>query len=297
MLLKGQLLSRESPIAIRMEQIERHDHFSAWAYRATMHPDVDRFFQNNQIQLSWLLRGMSHGDVSAFTISSAEQSRLDELFNASRKQLANIDKAQEEAAGARKTFWDESGLAEKKKSEDWDRLLKRVDEEWKGKLDVYNNQLALQAPAKYWTDKAAAHGWASFWFSLAFTIILVIVLATFIYNDHGIASLAKDPGQKPIALLLAPIAIFAFAAIWVLRILGRQLSRHLQQREDARERQTMVKTFLALMNEKNSGKIITDNDRILILHALFRPSGAHTPDDAPPHWFDLLTSKIGDKAP
>lgn len=59
----------------------------------------------------------------------------------------------------------------------------------------------------------------------------------------------------------------------------------------------MVKTFLALMRDDTAGKtLVKDDDRILILHSLFRPSSVSAVDDAPPvHWFDILTNKVSSK--
>jgi len=121
-------------------------------------------------------------------------------------------------------------------------------------------------------------------------------LVSFVTNSDGLKGLGAAGSDKSVVAVVVPIAVFAFATIWILRILGRQLSRHLQLRDDANERRTMVMTFLALMNEQGAADLITERDRILILHALFRPSAATAPDDAPPaHWFDLLTSKMGEK--
>lgn len=107
---------------------------------------------------------------------------------------------------------------------------------------------------------------------------------------------AAQKDVSPI-LTLVPVAVLAFAGIWVLKMLSRLLSENLQMMRDARERETMVKTFLALMRDDKNGKsLVNDNDRILILHSLFRPSSIAATDDAPPvHWFDILTNKTGGK--
>ena len=108
--------------------------------------------------------------------------------------------------------------------------------------------------------------------------------------------LASQKDVSPI-LTLVPVAVLAFAGIWVLKMLSRLLSENLQMMRDARERETMVKTFLALKRDDKDGKsIVNDNDRILILHSLFRPSSVSAIDDAPPvHWFDILTNKVSGK--
>ncbi len=84
-------------------------------------------------------------------------------------------------------------------------------------------------------------------------------------------------------LTVLVVAVPAFAGIWTLRILGRQLSESLMIMKDAKERETLVKTFLALMGEDIAGKsVVKEEDRALILHALFRPSNVTATDDSPP---------------
>jgi hypothetical protein len=81
----------------------------------------------------------------------------------------------------------------------------------------------------------------------------------------------------------------AFLAVWVLRIISRQLLTHFVMASDAGERVAMIKTFLALMQLPEHVK---EEDRILILSSLFRPS-AKTEDAAtPPNWFDLLMQRV-----
>lgn len=181
----------------------------------------------------------------------------------------------------------------------WNEQTERFGEEWLQMKRVYDEQLALLAPTQYWDKRAKAHATWSGVIAIFFTAVLGSTLATFVVlgSPHLLAaSLAKD--VSPL-LTLIPVLIPAFAAIWVLKILSRLLSENLQMMRDARERETMVKTFLALMRDEERGKaLVRDEDRILILHALFRPSTVNAVDDAPPvHWFDILSNKVGAKKP
>jgi len=295
----GRLLSREHPIAIRMMEIAKRSPESAWGFRALAHPDIESLVSNHNIRIPFLIRAAIDAGASADLLANAtaEQGQLDELHNDARKTLKEIDEARVEARDNTNEFWSEAENVEATRAEAWKKRLEDVDKDWGAKIDVFNNHLALQAPSLYWEKKAKEHQKAATGFAKSFAAALAIGLLGFSIGSLPIlAQLQGNATEKTIVGTLTPIIVFAFAAIWVLRILGRQLSRHIQLRDDARERQTMVLTFLALMNEKDAGRLVTDNDRILILHALFRPSSTHAPDDAPPaHWFDLLTSKIGDK--
>ncbi|HEX9836523.1 MAG TPA: hypothetical protein VGB90_06685, partial [Alphaproteobacteria bacterium] len=96
---------------------------------------------------------------------------------------------------------------------------------------------------------------------------------------------AAFPNIGALIVISAP----AFLAIWLLRIISRQLHANIAEMHDARDRVVMAQTFLALLDH---GKV-TPEDRVLILHSLFRPSTIGGADDStPPHWFELLMERV-----
>lgn len=181
---------------------------------------------------------------------------------------------------------------------DWDDSKKQFQNEWEDLKRVYDEKLALLAPTQYWSDRAKAHKNLAVGFAVAFALAIVVAVGVFFWlGAPHLSSLAKQSGVSPL-LALIPIAVPAFAGIWTLRMISRFLSENVQMMRDARERETMVKTFLALMRDDQAGKaLVKDDDRILILHSLFRPSAIASVDDAPPvHWFDILSSKTASKS-
>ncbi|MDF3822935.1 DUF6161 domain-containing protein [Leptospira sp. 96542] len=187
--------------------------------------------------------------------------------------------------------------AHKQRHDHWEGWKKELGEEWTKLKKVYDEQLALQAPTQYWSQRAKTHRSIAIGFAIAFGLFLMGGVAAFVcWAMPGLLK-AADNKDVSVLLTLSPLLVPVFASIWVLKILSRLLSENLQLMRDARERETMVKTFLALMRDDQSGKaLVQDNDRILILHALFRPSSLSAVDDAPPvHWFDILTNKVGSK--
>lgn len=191
----------------------------------------------------------------------------------------------------------QEGVAHEQRQSDWGRWRKELSEEWSKLKKVYDEQLALQAPTQYWSQRAKTHRSTAIGFAIVFGLVLTGGVAAFVC--WAMPGLQNAAGNKDASVLLtlAPLLVPVFASIWVLKILSRLLSENLQLMRDARERETMVKTFLALMRDDQSGKaLVQDNDRILILHALFRPSSLSAVDDAPPvHWFDILTNKVSQK--
>lgn len=168
----------------------------------------------------------------------------------------------------------------------WKELLTNCNSDWEKLKQVYDNELALAAPTSYWGTRATSHRNKAIGFAVVFAATLAAALWAFTY--FGISHLANPAESKSVLLIVLPVLIPAFAGVWVLRILGRMLSENLAISQDARERQTMVKTFLALMRDETTGRsVVTDEDRRIILHALFRPSTVTATDDSPPvSWFE-----------
>jgi ribosomal protein S20 len=219
-------------------------------------------------------------------LKSDYQTKLNELRAVFNEQIrANTEQHRQE------------GVAQEQRQSDWGRWKTELSEEWVKLKKVYDEQLALQAPTQYWSQRAKTHRSIAIGFAIAFGLALTGGVAAFVC--WAMPGLLNAAGNKDASVLLtlAPLLVPVFASIWVLKILSRLLSENLQLMRDARERETMVKTFLALMRDDQSGKaLVQDNDRILILHALFRPSSLSAVDDAPPvHWFDILTNKVGQK--
>ena len=180
---------------------------------------------------------------------------------------------------------------------EWSAQKEQIQGEWDALKRVYDEQLALLAPTQYWAERAVTHRKVAIGFAMAFGLLLAASIGIFVWL--AMPHLFEVAVQKDVSPILAliPVAVPAFAGIWVLKMLSRLLSENLQMMRDAKERETMVKTFLALMRDDTAGKtLVKDDDRILILHSLFRPSSVSAIDDAPPvHWFDILTNKVSGK--
>ncbi len=164
----------------------------------------------------------------------------------------------------------------------------------------YTEELALQIPVTYWSDKAKDHRNSA----LIWGVVFVVTIAAIIFNAsdifhqiiEGLKIVDKDGKElfnftdNQLSLFFA-ITFPAFLAVWVLRIFSKNMLTNLNHMYDAKNRAVMTQTFLALMSEK----MATDNDRILILNALFQPMSAHSDDGAPPHWFELMTERMKSK--
>ena len=189
----------------------------------------------------------------------------------------------------------ESNRSAEAKSSAWQEWLDSVGVQWKDRLKAYDEDMAYAAPITYWENRKESSRKAATTYAYAFAAAIIIPTALFL--NFGIPHLDVISRDKEISVIagLVPIIIPAFACVWLLRIIGRLLSENIQFMQDAGERVTMIKTFLALMKDDVSGKaLITDQDRMLILPAIFRPSSITATDDAPPvHYLEVLTNKFG----
>ena len=151
--------------------------------------------------------------------------------------------------------------------------------------NVFIEHMRLKAPAKFWQDKAVSHLFWAIGAFLAFAVSSGFTGYFFVGHNTEVMALvtpANDSGFPwgNIAIITLPALVF----FWFLRFIARVFVTNLQRHQDARERATMVQTYLALVKEGEN--VAKPDERILILNALFRPGPGDAPDMAPPA--DLL---------
>lgn len=222
----------------------------------------------------------------------------------------------EEGMAARQSLVDAHGswMADSQKAissskdqwkEDWRNVYAGIQEQigkWEQRLSdlqkTYNEQLALQAPVTYWNDKRWRHAWVA-WISLAIFIIAVASFAVLSYKFRfdvlEIAKLGRIVKNGSVEYDFAVYVLLAFPlflAVWLLRLIVRIFVQNLELQTDASERTAMVKTFLALMKD---GEKVKQEDRAIVLHALFRSMAVKAEEDGIPpslmSWFQNIVDK------
>lgn len=177
-----------------------------------------------------------------------------------------------------------------KEQADWDTFAATARNEWETLRKTFESQLRLEAPATYWRERAeitsaAARRWLIAFSAMALVVIAVVVQAGPGFLQHVSASNSSGPFTT-----LAFLSIPALTALWVLKHVARLFVTNVERSADAKLRETMVTTFLALTKE---GEATVDrHERILILEALFRPPTPAPADDS--HWgglSELLTRR------
>lgn len=186
----------------------------------------------------------------------------------------------------------------RQQNEAWKNQSSRFDNEWDGFRRQLEEQVSLAAPISYWKKRSRALTNVSIAFSVAFVAsVSVLIYLFFSLGIPYVKDLHGHVAQNHIDTIIdmIPLLIPAFMGIWILRILGRLLATYVRLSEDARERRTMVETFLAMSREGADGNpLLKPEDRHLILKALFRSSDSNAEDDAPPFGLmDALLKKSG----
>lgn len=169
-------------------------------------------------------------------------------------------------------------------------LRKRSVERTKAAIDeihkVYREQMLLQEPVQYWRNKELEHiGKSNRWLAvLVVTAALVVALPTLAgwlmlnpaSGEIGLFALLKPSTAAPSwgqllrdAKGLAIIALTSGLTVWALRFASRVYLSERHLATDARERQTVVMTYIALIKEGAA----SEAERAIVLQTLFRASG------------------------
>ena len=146
--------------------------------------------------------------------------------------------------------------------------------------DTYQSQIELDESVKYWNTKETTHKTSrDAWFkNLTGCIIITIILPLLLFLFNFSFGL---PDEKLLLGTINPITI-AFSILIIslgsfcLRFCSRQYDSQQHLFLESIERQTMLKTFLALMNEN---KLKEFEDRKIALDTLFRPAQTGVVED------------------
>lgn len=209
--------------------------------------------------------------------------------NAIRSGIERLDQANEERA---EHFEETLGRGKRIAA----KMLRRRRDNWKGVqttwqaeatkavTDIrgveaaYLEAMRLQAPVKYWQDKAEAHRTREWSAVVRLAIFFPVALAglgfAFWKSATYLLTHASAPGtETPLALyviITGGLAVLSTILFWIGRLLTKlYLSEH-HLRNDASERAIMTQTYLALTKEAAA----SDADRNIVLTAIFR----NTPD-------------------
>ncbi len=139
--------------------------------------------------------------------------------------------------------------------------------------DVYLSQIEIDASVTYWKNKKRTHNDSKkMWFIALIALLVTTSASPFLIIKYlPVKELTDDKlllnVLNPITLITSVLVISLLS--FLIRLCSKQFSTQQHLFLEAEERKTMLKTYLALMNE---GKLVEQEDRKVALDALFRPA-------------------------
>lgn len=163
--------------------------------------------------------------------------------------------------------------------------------------NTFTEEMRLRAPATYWSERVATSNRTAGLALAAFVGVGAAAAISLFWNWDGVKELIAVSNKSSGINLLPAVAITlpAVLLLWLLRLISRIFVSGLSTARDSSHRSTLIQTYLALMAEESSG--VTEQDRLLILQALFRPENVSADDDAPPpNLLEIMAKSAGIKA-
>lgn len=157
--------------------------------------------------------------------------------------------------------------------------------------ELYEKELRVGAPADYWSSLASGQRWAAIGFFGAFCAVGTWAGLTIWINRLELIGFGKELADQVNIGTVALFSIPTLIVLWVMRLLAKQFIRISALFFDAKHRVVLVQTYKALIADPDSK--VTEDQRLLILQALFRPGPDGAADDAPPpSLLELMTRSV-----
>ncbi|WP_418502498.1 DUF6161 domain-containing protein [Flagellimonas sp.] len=262
---------------------------------------VNQINQNNQ----------RNGEFAAYLFDNniesnyeAEREKYEDFYSEITKQKDELfeelkNAKDENLAINKKLLGLEASIAAK-----FDKEFNRHKAKMEASEKFYESELAVKKAVTYWTNKAKNHKIYCFVFGIVTGLLMIATLVSIIYFGKYLVGLnMEDPtgiGKKILtesgALQIWVYAIFIGAltlVVWVIRILVKIFLSNLHLLSDAKERETMIMTYLAFEREE---QVLSKEDKDLILPSIFRVSsnGIIKEDSSPNPIMNIFTKNSGD---
>lgn len=174
-----------------------------------------------------------------------------------------------------------------------------IEQRIKDAAQAVSASIKMQDAFKLWENKAKSHRQLFHIGCCLFILLIGVFCIGTWYNWNGIITTvslgAVDADGNPIqmgAQMLSRVVLISLPfgiAIWLLRAVLRWANLNLSLAEDATQRVVLSQTFINLMSE---GAVKEDQDRQIMLTALFRPlPGVKDLDIAPTTIKDIVDPK------
>jgi hypothetical protein len=159
-----------------------------------------------------------------------------------------------------------------------------------GLKDTYETHMQLKGPLVYWREKRREHAKGKKVMGWVASISGVIGAGVLIAAAQQLLPASQQADVVPWRSIALFLLISTFV-LWLVRLFVKLMLSHIHLYADAREREVMISTFMALVRRQESREGIKQSDLALVLAPIFRPSttGVISDDGGPA----MLTDYIG----
>jgi len=161
--------------------------------------------------------------------------------------------------------------------------------------NLYRQKLKLEAPAKYWSDRAKSLRKEGYWWlgGLITSIIITVSILVWVLSKIADGTIEHIFDNTGIAIkwTVVPITLVSFLT-YAIRIFSKLTFSSFHLVRDAEEREQLTYVYLALQKEKG----IDETERHLIMQSLFsRADSGLLKDDSSPTMPGNIIDKIVQK--
>lgn len=284
--LRQRLPHSSTPLGQRIElyRKEAGDHPASFFASVFVPPQQGHHFQPQEL-VGW--RGLIEGLIERYGLASAPAKGRKQAAEQSFEQLRvkaeallgdkttaydALHRGYSELAEAIKVAADQQQIdfdnAQTKRGGDFEKLVDEHKQEMESLRRTYEEAIALRAPVSYWDGKRKSHTTQAKWTGGLSFAGIAGAAGGLGWMVHDLIRPAGT-GAAPETWRLALLAMVAIFTVWGIRLIVRMFLSHLHLATDAAERVVMTQTYLSLLDGKH---LPDDEDRKLILHALFRPT-------------------------
>jgi hypothetical protein len=294
-----------SAMAERVSEIRQRDPVEAIAYLFVFLPQHGHHFDSRDLS-SW--RGFLTGISERYGFPGLSHEAYDTAITSVEKLREKVERLLGEKTdvfnGLHRHYQalsSEITATEQKHKDDFLEFIKTNQETHDKALQdhkdamatleqTFREKMTLRAPVEYWEGRHSHHtgrstvlGWSLFGSMSALAAAIGFIA-------YWVLSNLKTDGT-PEAWRVSVLALVGVLGVWAIRLVVRMFLSNVHLGTDAAERVTMVKTYLALLEGE---KLPSDDDRMLILQALFRPaSDGLVKDEGLPHPALEALTRIG----
>jgi hypothetical protein len=159
--------------------------------------------------------------------------------------------------------------------------------------EFYDTRMKLKSPVLYWNKKAKRHMQRrNGAVILTFISALLGAGLLFCYLIRGHDFLKEEMHGWPWAFVCGFLLLASFV-FWAVRFFARIYNQQEALYNDAREREVMAKTFIALTSDEATKRAITKDEHIgIVLTSLFRPATCSFSNDGPVAPYETVVNVI-----